>query len=66
MIAVFVFALMSIAAAVMTVALKIQSTAAGFAGPPARLDFSPLNAEFLWAVQVIVYAGAILVLYLSS
>ena len=27
-------------------------------------SFVLLNAEFLWAVQVIVYAGAILVLYL--
>jgi len=26
--------------------------------------FVLLNAEFIWAVQVVVYAGAILVLYL--
>jgi len=69
MIAVFFsyFALMSIAAAVMTVALK-NPVHCGLALLALLLHVSGffvlLNAEFLWAVQVIVYAGAILVLYL--
>src|SRR3990167_5832546 len=69
MIAVFFsyFALMSIAAAVMTVSLK-NPVHCGLALLALLLHVSGLfiilNAEFLWAVQVIVYAGAILVLYL--
>jgi NADH-quinone oxidoreductase subunit J len=61
------FALVSIAAGVMTVALRhpvhcalsllvLLMHVSGL--------FILLNAEFLWAVQVIVYVGAILVLYL--
>ena len=61
------FALISIAAGVMTVALRhpvhcalsllvLLMHVSGL--------FILLNAEFLWAVQVIVYVGAILVLYL--
>jgi NADH-quinone oxidoreductase subunit J len=61
MIAVFFsyFALMSIAAAVMTVALK-NPVHCGLALLALLLHVS----GFFWAVQVIVYAGAILVLYL--
>src|SRR5574337_1415151 len=61
------FALISIAAGVMTVSLRhpvhcslsllvLLMHVSGL--------FILLNAEFLWAVQVIVYVGAILVLYL--
>lgn len=61
------FALVSIAAGVMTVTLRhpvhcalsllvLLMHVSGL--------FILLNAEFLWAVQVIVYVGAILVLYL--
>jgi len=61
------FALMSIAAGVMTVALK-NPVHCGLALLALLLHVSGLfvllNAEFLWAVQVVVYAGAILVLYL--
>ncbi|HEY6084906.1 MAG TPA: NADH-quinone oxidoreductase subunit J [Nitrospira sp.] len=61
------FALMSIAAAVLTVALK-NPVHCGLALLALLLHVSGLfillNAEFLWAVQVVVYAGAILVLYL--
>src|SRR5215217_5779319 len=61
------FALMSIAAGVLTVALK-KPVHCGLALLALLLHVSGLfvllNAEFLWAVQVIVYAGAILVLYL--
>ena len=61
------FALASIAAAVLTVALK-HPVHCGLALLALLLHVSGLfillNAEFLWAVQVIVYAGAILVLYL--
>lgn len=61
------FALMSIAAGVLTVALK-NPVHCGLALLALLLHVSGLfillNAEFLWAVQVIVYAGAILVLYL--
>jgi len=69
MIAVFFayFALMSMAAAVLTVALK-NPVHCGLALLGLLLHVSGLfillNAEFLWAVQVVVYAGAILVLYL--
>src|SRR5262245_18829683 len=69
MIAVFFayFALMSIAAAVFTVALK-NPVHCGLALLALLLHVSGLfillNAEFLWAVQVVEYAGAILVLYL--
>jgi NADH-quinone oxidoreductase subunit J len=69
MIAVFFayFALVSIAAGVLTVALK-NPVHCGLALLALLLHVSGLfillNAEFLWAVQVIVYAGAILVLYL--
>lgn len=69
MIAVFFsyFALVSIAAAVLTVALK-NPVHCGLALLAVLLHVSGLfvllNAEFLWAVQVVVYAGAILVLYL--
>jgi NADH-quinone oxidoreductase subunit J len=69
MIAVFFayFALMSIAAGVLTVALK-NPVHCGLALLALLLHVSGLfvllNAEFLWAVQVVVYAGAILVLYL--
>jgi NADH-quinone oxidoreductase subunit J len=61
------FALMSMAAAVLTVALK-NPVHCGLALLGLLLHVSGLfillNAEFLWAVQVVVYAGAILVLYL--
>jgi NADH-quinone oxidoreductase subunit J len=69
MVAVFFayFALVSIAAGVLTVALK-NPVHCGLALLALLLHVSGLfillNAEFLWAVQVIVYAGAILVLYL--
>ena len=58
---------MSIAAAVLTVALR-NPVHCGLALLALLLHVSGLfvllNAEFLWAVQVMVYAGAILVLYL--
>ncbi len=61
------FSLVSIAAGVLTVALK-NPVQCGLALLALLLHVSGLfvllNAEFLWAVQVIVYAGAILVLYL--
>lgn len=61
------FALMSMAAGVMTVALR-NPVHCGLALLALLLHVSGLfvllNAEFLWAVQVVVYAGAILVLYL--
>lgn len=61
------FALVSIAAGVLTVSLK-HPVHCGLALLALLLHVSGLfillNAEFLWAVQVIVYAGAILVLYL--
>jgi NADH-quinone oxidoreductase subunit J len=61
------FSLMSMAAAVLTVALK-NPVHCGLALLGLLLHVSGLfillNAEFLWAVQVVVYAGAILVLYL--
>ncbi len=61
------FALVSVAAGVLTVALK-HPVHCGLALLALLLHVSGLfvllNAEFLWAVQVIVYAGAILVLYL--
>jgi len=61
------FALASIAAGVLTVALK-HPVHCGLALLALLVHVSGLfillNAEFLWAVQVIVYAGAILVLYL--
>jgi NADH-quinone oxidoreductase subunit J len=61
------FALASIAAGVMTVALK-NPVHCGLALLALLVHVSGLfillNAEFLWAVQIIVYAGAILVLYL--
>ena len=69
MIAVFFsyFALASIAAAVLTVTLK-NPVHCGLALLALLLHVSGLfillNAEFLWAVQVVVYAGAIPVLYL--
>jgi NADH-quinone oxidoreductase subunit J len=69
MVAVFFayFALVSIVAAVLTVSLK-NPVHCGLALLALLLHVSGLfvllNAEFLWAVQVIVYAGAILVLYL--
>lgn len=69
MVAVFFayFSLVSIAAGVLTVALK-NPVHCGLALLALLLHVSGLfvllNAEFLWAVQVIVYAGAILVLYL--
>jgi NADH-quinone oxidoreductase subunit J len=69
MVAVFFtyFALVSIIAGVLTVALK-NPVHCGLALLALLLHVSGLfvllNAEFLWAVQVIVYAGAILVLYL--
>lgn len=61
------FALVSIAAGVLTVtlrhpvhcALSLLALLMHVSGL-----FILLNAEFLWAVQVIVYVGAILVLYL--
>ena len=61
------FALMSMAAAVLTVSMK-NPVHCGLALLALLLHVSVLvillNAEFLWAVQVVVYAGAILVLYL--
>ncbi len=61
------FSLVSIAAGVLTVALK-NPVQCGLALLALLLHVSGLfvllNAEFLWAVQVVVYAGAILVLYL--
>jgi NADH-quinone oxidoreductase subunit J len=61
------FALMSMAAAVLTVSMK-NPVHCGLALLALLLHVSGLfillNAEFLWAVQVVVYAGAILVLYL--
>jgi NADH-quinone oxidoreductase subunit J len=61
------FAIMSMAAGVLTVALK-NPVHCGLALLALLLHVSGLfvllNAEFLWAVQVVVYAGAILVLYL--
>ena len=69
MVAVFFayFALVSIVAGVLTVALK-NPVHCGLALLALLMHVSGLfillNAEFLWAVQVIVYAGAILVLYL--
>jgi NADH-quinone oxidoreductase subunit J len=69
MVAVFFayFALVSIAAAVLTVSLR-NPVHCGLALLALLMHVSGLfillNAEFLWAVQVIVYAGAILVLYL--
>jgi NADH-quinone oxidoreductase subunit J len=69
MIAVFFayFSLVAIVAGVLTVALK-NPVHCGLALLALLLHVSGLfillNAEFLWAVQVIVYAGAILVLYL--
>jgi NADH-quinone oxidoreductase subunit J len=61
------FALMSMAAGVLTVALR-NPVHCGLALLALLLHVSGLfillNAEFLWAVQVVVYAGAILVLYL--
>jgi len=61
------FALASIAAGVLTVSLK-HPVHCGLALLALLVHVSGLfillNAEFLWAVQVIVYAGAILVLYL--
>ena len=61
------FALVSIAAAVLTVSLKNPvHSALGLLALLVHVSglFIILNAEFLWAVQVIVYVGAILVLYL--
>jgi NADH-quinone oxidoreductase subunit J len=69
MVAVFFayFALVSIAAGVLTVSLR-NPVHCGLALLALLMHVSGLfvllNAEFLWAVQVIVYAGAILVLYL--
>lgn len=61
------FALVSIASAVLTVALR-NPVHCGLALLALLMHVSGLfvllNAEFLWVVQVIVYAGAILVLYL--
>ncbi len=61
------FAVVSIVAGILTVALK-NPVQCGLALLALLLHvsglFVMLNAEFLWAVQVIVYAGAILVLYL--
>jgi NADH-quinone oxidoreductase subunit J len=61
------FALFSMIAAVLTVSLK-NPVHCGLALLALLMHVSGLfvilNAEFLWAVQVIVYAGAILVLYL--
>jgi NADH-quinone oxidoreductase subunit J len=69
MVAVFFayFAMVSIAAGVLTVSLR-NPVHCGLALLAMLMHVSGffvlLNAEFLWAVQVIVYAGAILVLYL--
>jgi NADH-quinone oxidoreductase subunit J len=61
------FALVSIAAGVLVVALR-HPVHCALALLALLLHVSGLfillNAEFLWAVQVIVYVGAILVLYL--
>lgn len=61
------FSLVSIAAGVLTVALR-HPVHCGLALLTLLLHvaglFVLLNAEFLFAVQIIVYAGAILVLYL--
>lgn len=61
------FALVSIVSAVLTIALR-SPVHCGLALLSLLLHvaglFVLLNAEFLFAVQVIVYAGAILVLYL--
>jgi NADH-quinone oxidoreductase subunit J len=61
------FSLISIVAGVLTVALK-NPVHCGLALLTLLLHvaglFVLLNAEFLFAVQIIVYAGAILVLYL--
>ncbi|MBV6469025.1 hypothetical protein FBQ96_05645 [Nitrospirales bacterium NOB] len=61
------FAVVSIVAGILTVTLK-NPVQCGLALLALLLHvsglFVMLNAEFLWAVQVIVYAGAILVLYL--
>ncbi|MCP9455435.1 MAG: NADH-quinone oxidoreductase subunit J [Nitrospira sp.] len=61
------FATVSIVAGVLTVALR-NPVHCGLALLAVLMHVSGLfvllNAEFLWAVQVIVYAGAILVLYL--
>lgn len=61
------FSLVSIAAGVLTVALR-NPVHCGIALLTLLLHvaglFVLLNAEFLFAVQIIVYAGAILVLYL--
>jgi NADH-quinone oxidoreductase subunit J len=61
------FSFVSILAAVLTVGLK-SPVHCGLALLALLLHVSGLflllNAEFIWAVQVIVYAGAILVLYL--
>jgi NADH-quinone oxidoreductase subunit J len=61
------FAVISVVAGVLTVALR-NPVQCGLALLAVLLHVSGLfillNAEFLWAVQVIVYAGAILVLYL--
>jgi NADH-quinone oxidoreductase subunit J len=61
------FSLMGIAAAVLTVSLKNPvHSALSLLALLVHVSglFILLNAEFLWAVQVIVYVGAILVLYL--
>ena len=61
------FSFVSIVAGVLTVGLK-NPVHCGLALLALLLHVSGLflllNAEFIWAVQVIVYAGAILVLYL--
>ena len=61
------FSLASIVAGILTVGLK-HPVHCGLALLALLLHVSGLflllNAEFIWAVQVIVYAGAILVLYL--
>ena len=61
------FALVSIAAGVLTVAFR-HPVHCALALLTLLMHVSGLfillNAEFLWAVQVIVYVGAILVLYL--
>src|SRR5919107_1116813 len=61
------FSMMSIVAGIFTVALK-NPVHCGVALLTLLLHvaglFVLLNAEFLFAVQIIVYAGAILVLYL--
>jgi NADH-quinone oxidoreductase subunit J len=61
------FALVSIAAGVLTVSLRHPvHCALALLALLMHVSglFILLNAEFLWAVQVIVYVGAILVLYL--